>query len=419
MQSAKKKGREDHYFANMILSSTIQQRSYINGLQSFLGFECPQKSNCSWNQHHTIGLCNQCAELTPEDYYTNCGTPSASCSYNVPGVTQFDIESPNNESFTSLRFESKEVPTNVSIKWFDISNPILTFASIRLNPETAHFNYPPTNASICSFYPFVRMILGRSIGGKNNLDFEGSWRNKSSSAANGNFEDIPANLSDIYMIPRLEDLGIDNEHFKDAVYHIPAIVVNLMRTTLRSTLLTRVWDETNSPMHYNFSHPGFGNSQLAALRYTYAGTDYTTIFGSVSLGATYYMRQLRENKKYMVTGYINTQVTMNNVRWPWITLPAILYALTIVVFTLTVCITGGQPIWKNSLIPVAQYPAVVIALHDVEAKHLKSNLSSTNPPSSKQSQSSISHSSPVSTVPKQPPLSIPQTGVEEPGVTAP
>ncbi|KAM0815393.1 hypothetical protein AB5N19_01187 [Seiridium cardinale] len=350
LQEDRKAGREDQYFANSILGSVIVS-SYTASLQGIMGLQCPPRSNCSWDTHPTLGLCNQCAQLTDADWETTCGKRLGDCSYNIHGVTQFDIQSTNKDNITTLLFESKEVPSNVSQHWFNIRNPILTIASLKLNSNKAKFNYPPTNATICTFYPCVRIITSNSVDGQANIGVVGSWRNESTFAASNDMNEIPEDLLDIYMAPSVEDLGIDNENFKDDIYHIPAAVAKLMRSTLRSTLLTRLWDTNASTLNYSFSSPGYGNSQLAALVYIYAGSIYPKVFDSVSLAATYYMRSMYENRKYRVTGYINLQVTMINIRWPWIIFPTSLYCLTILAFSITIWKTRHQPTLKNSIVP--------------------------------------------------------------------
>ncbi|KAK9426041.1 hypothetical protein SUNI508_12665 [Seiridium unicorne] len=291
LQEDRKAGREDQYFANNILGSVILS-SYTASLQGIMGLQCPPRSNCSWDRYPTLGLCNQCAQLTDADWETTCGKRPGDCSYNIHGVTQFDIQSTNKDNITTLLFESKEVPSNVSQHWFNIRNPILTFASLKLDSNKAKFHYPPTNTTICTFYPCVRIIASDSVDGQANIGVVGSWRNESTFAATNDMNEIPEDLLDIYMAPSVEDLGIDNENFKDDIYHIPAAVAKLMRSTLRSILLTRLWDTNASTLNYSFSSPGYGNSQLAALVYIYTGSIYPKVFDSVSLAATYYIRSI-------------------------------------------------------------------------------------------------------------------------------
>lgn len=345
-------GREDQDLANNILGSMLLSR-YTATYLSIMGLHCPVNSNCSWDTYPTLGICNACAKLTDADWDTTCGQQTADCSYNIRGVAQFDVKTRNVTNFTTLVFESKEVPVNVSEHWFNISNPILTLATLRLPTNaSATFYYPPENATVCAFYPCVRTLASTSLAGQADLGVMGSWRNRSSSAAfgnevNGGLESMP----DIYMAPSSDDLGVSNTSFEDTVYYISSPVANLMRTTLRSTLLTRVSEANPSMLPYEFSQSGYGNSQLGALSFIYIGANYAQIFDTVSLAATYYIRSLPENTKHQVTGYVNENITIIEVRWPWIILPCSLYILTVHVFAWTVWKTRGQPIWKNSIIP--------------------------------------------------------------------
>lgn len=351
VQSARKAGVEDHYFAENIVGSILLDR-YTTSLQGIMGLHCPVGSNCTWDLHPTLGLCTECANLTDADWDTTCQGHPADCSYHIPGVAQFDARTPSVNSTASL-FESKEVPSNVSEHWFNISNPLLTIASLRLSQKS---NYPPQNVTICAFYPCVRTVTSTSVIGEADIGMVRSWRNTSSSAAVRDMNTIPEALPDIYLKPTPGDLGLDNDMFKDDVYYISATVANLTRKTLRSVLLVRVWG-VDSSWGYSFSQSGYGNSAIVSKCYGIT-SGYTVFFDTISLAATYYIRSMYENRKNQITGYINTEQTIINVQWPWIIYPLSIFALILLVFIFTVWITRHETIWKNSTLPLCNLAEV-------------------------------------------------------------
>jgi hypothetical protein len=303
-----------------------------------------------------LGLCYKCAEITNRNWNTDCAHQTGNCSYNIPGVAQFNIKNQNGSS--TFIFESKEVSPKLSKQWFNINNSILTLASLKLsyNNNERTQTYPPQNITLCTMYSCVYKAQGKVDNGKPSFNMVGSWRNESAhdvSRVAGALDDEHS-LPDVIMTPTRQDLGFDNdEPFKRSTYFIPSPVVNLMRTTLRATLVLRVFYEDNSTdISSLFTYSGFGNTALGGWAFALSGGQWESSFEAVALAATYYIAALTENGVYQVSGYILDRFTVINVRWWWITLPASLFGATVILLVITVSQSRNMPTWKNSIIPL-------------------------------------------------------------------
>ncbi|KAK0387541.1 hypothetical protein NLU13_3787 [Sarocladium strictum] len=244
-------------------------------------------------------------------------------------------------------FETKEVAHNVSELFFNISNPILTIASLRLNPRSS---LPPRNATVSTIYPCVRKIDSRYVQGQASIGIFDSWRN--GTRVDGHTTDgIPDRLHGIYMTPEAGDLGLEKANFTRNTYFIAGPVADLMRHTLRSTLLVRVWDGNRTYEQWSPSFPGYGNSFVGAFTLAHAPS-MEDLLETMALSITYYLRTLYENHKYRVIGYITKRSTIINVRWQWITFPIGVFAITVLIFAFTIAKTPRLPIWKNSVFPL-------------------------------------------------------------------
>ena len=271
------------------------------------------------------------------------------------GMARFEIRTPNTIGFSALMFESQEVPHEVSKHWFNVSNPLLAIASLSFNGNGRedYDYYPPKNATVYTIYPCVRKLDSSYVQGRSDIGIFDSWRNESAhTAADDAPQGVPDRLPDIYMEPSAEELGLDEKTFQRQTYFISGPVADLLRTTLRSTLLVRVWDANDTYAHWNFTYTGYGNSHIGAYNLAHASPSFEQILDTVALAVTYYIRTTYENRKYLVTGYITKHFPIVNVRWGWIIFPVSLYGLTVAVFGFTVWKTRHIPTWKNSVLPL-------------------------------------------------------------------
>ena len=346
-------GREDQYLAANVQGAVLLNR-YAQDYSALRGVSCPKHYNCSWDIFPTLGLCNRCAKLSDSDWETTCGRGSTDCSYTINGMAHFEIRTPNAIGFSALMFESQEVSYEVSKHWFNVSNPLLTIASLSLkgNGKDNYDYYPPTNVTVCTIYPCVRKIDSKYVEGRSDIGIFDSWRNESAQAAADDApQGVPDRLPDIYMEPSAEELGLDETTFQRQTYFIPGPVADLLRTTLRSTLLVRVWDANDTYEHWNFTYAGYGNSHIGAYNLAHVKPSLEQLLDTVALAVTYYIRTTYENRKYLVTGYITKRFPIINVRWGWIAFPVSLYGLVVAVFGFTVWKTRHIPAWKNSVLP--------------------------------------------------------------------
>lgn len=343
VQADLKAGREDHYFASTIMPAVLWREScYTKEYYASRNLVCPSPFNCTWDAFPTLGLCYRIAELNEADWETNCqATDASACSYNIHGITQFEIA-------TNFAFESKEVPPSVSQQWFNISNPMLTLISMkRHNLDTVEYRL--VNITVASFYPCVYTTSANVTNGIYTFRFLDSWRNKSAAMPNDN---LTAKLPDIFMTPTQNQLELVRTPFETTTYHIPGPVADLMRTTLRSTLVVRAGFNSDGSIEAVFAYKGHGNSKLGAESFLTTGALWEKIFRSVVISASSYMKGTGENKEHLVMGYQVTQFTMINVRWEWLILPAGLFTLTILFFITTTRTNWRLPAYKNSVLPL-------------------------------------------------------------------
>ncbi|KAK7718700.1 hypothetical protein SLS64_002660 [Diaporthe eres] len=172
--------------------------------------------------------------------------------------------------------------------------------------------------TVTSFYPCVYTAVSNAVNGVYSFQIINAWRNESALVPDNN---PVADLPDIYMTPSQSQLHLNDKPFDAATYHIPGPVADLMRTTLRSALVVRAGFNPNGSVEADFAYAGYGNSKLVAFSFLTIGGMWEQIFSSVVLGATSYMRSIRENQDFAVAGYQVMQFTIINVRWEWITLP--------------------------------------------------------------------------------------------------
>lgn len=360
-------GWEDKYFAAQIQASLIlTSPGWTTDYQSIRSIGCPRSSNCTWDAFPTIGLCYECAEITSANWETDCDQGLGNCSYSIPGVARFDIE--RRKGYSSFIFESREVSANVSEQWLNISNPILTLASLKL-PYTSELyteTYPPRNATVCTFYPCVYKAMGTVISGKSRFDMVSSWRNES--ARNPSEAQGQDTLQDAIMKPTRQDLGFnDTEPFDQSTYFIPSPVVELVRTTLRATLVLQVFFiENSAKISTTFTHEGLGNTALGGQAFALGGGQWESSFEAVAKAAAYYMAALTENDKHLLHGYIVDRFTAIDVRWWWLTLPVTVFVATIILMGITMAKSRDMPAWKNSILPLVfhSHPSEEAELRD-------------------------------------------------------
>lgn len=343
MRADLKARREDHYFAGTIMPAVFFRAScYTKEYYASRNLICPSSFNCTWDEFPTLGLCYRIAELRETDWQTNCQAGDDSgCSYNIRGVTQFEITS-------DFMFESKEVSPIISQQWLNISNPLLTLISMkRHNLDTVEYRL--LNITIASFYPCVYTASASVTNGVYTFRFLDSWRNESAVVPGNN---LTANLPDVFMTPTQDQLQPAGKPFGSATYHIPGPVADLMRTTLRSTLVVRAGFNANGSIEAVYAYKGHGNSDLGAESFLTTGALWEKIFRSIVISASSYIGGTGENKEHSVMGYQVTQFTMINVRWEWLTLPMGLFILVILFFIITARTNRRLPAYKNSVLPL-------------------------------------------------------------------
>lgn len=163
---------------------------------------------------------------------------------------------------------------------------------------------------------------------------------------------LTASLPDVYMVPSQDQLHLAGKPFEAATYHIPGPVADLMRTTLRATLVVRTGFNSNGSVEAAFAYEGYGNSKLVAYSFLTGGGVWEKVFASLVLGATSYMRATAENAIHRVTGYQVSVFTIINVWWVWITLPTGLFFFAILFFIITIRTNRLLPMYKNSVLPI-------------------------------------------------------------------
>lgn len=307
MQEDLKAGREDQYLASSILPAVyFKDASYTEAYYASIGLSCPSPSNCTWDEFATLGLCYKTAALSEADWQTDCQERGDSeCSYNIRGITEFEIAA-------NFVFESKEVLPSVSQQWFNISNPLLTLVSLKRHNYSS-VEYHLINITVTSFYPCVYSTSNNVVNGVYSFHLLNSWRNESA-AVPGN--SLTANHLDIYMAPSQNQLHLDGQPFEAATYYIPGPVANLMRTTLRATLVVRAGFNSNGSVEAAFAYEGYGNSKLVAYSFLTGGGVWEKVFASLALGATSYMRSTAENTIHRVMGYqVNVFTTRSRVHF--------------------------------------------------------------------------------------------------------
>lgn len=320
----------------------FRDTGYTEAYYASRGLSCPAPLNCTWDEFPTLGLCYKTAALSKADWHTDCQEGDDSgCSYNIRGMTQFEIA----EDFV---FESKEVLANISNKWFNINNPLLTLVSLKRR-KNREGKDRVNNATVTSFYPCVYTASSNVVNGLYTFRLLHSWRNESASVPDNS---LTAKLTDIYMTPSQDQLHLAGKPFEPATYRIPGPVADLMRTTLRSTLVVRAGVSSNGSVEAAFAYEGYGNSKLVAFSFLTAAGVWEEIFASLTFGATSYIRGIEENTKYQVGGYQVSDFTIINVRWAWITLPASLFSFTILFLIVTIHTNRFLPAYKNSVLPL-------------------------------------------------------------------
>lgn len=161
-----------------------------------------------------------------------------------------------------------------------------------------------------------------------------------------------ANLPDVYMAPSQDQLHLAGKPFEAATYHIPGRVADLIRTTLRATLVVRAGYNSNESVDATFAYEGYGNSELVASSFLTVKGVWETVFASLVLGTTSYIRATAENDNHRAAGYQVSVFTIINVRWVWITLPASLFSFAILFFVSTIRTNRLLPVYKNSVLPL-------------------------------------------------------------------
>lgn len=320
----------------------FREKSYTEEYYASRGLNCPSPFNCTWDAFATLGLCYKIAALSEADWGTNCKEGDDNgCSYDIRGITQFEI-APN------FVFESKEVSPIISQQLLNISNPLLTLISMKRHNFDS-VEYRLLNITIASFYPCVYTVSASVDNGVNTFRFLDSWRNESAMVHNNS---LTANLPDIFMTPSQDQLHLAGKPFEAATYYIPGPVADLMRTTLRSTLVVRAGLSSNGSIEAAFAYKGYGNSKLVADGFLTISGKWERIFASLVLGTTSYMRGAVENDKHRVIGYQLSHFTIINVRWVWIILPASLFSFINIFFVITARTSRHLPAYKNSVLPL-------------------------------------------------------------------
>ncbi|KAI1407292.1 hypothetical protein F5Y13DRAFT_206507 [Hypoxylon sp. FL1857] len=352
--------RLDHYLiqniqAAMLLRSQKQFEKFYSSQQ-----KCPSRNNCTWGVFTTLGVCSKCANLTSV-MDTNCRHPtgeSRNCSYNFPGIASFHIES-NTDNMSAPWFISKEIPNNASDQLLGIGNPIIAVAMLRLpifdlgNASSYHF-YPPRNATACALYHCVQTCTGSTTNAQAVVEVHNQWTNTSMDAS--------GETTDIRMTPSRENLHIPSHaEYNRTTYHVPARVARLIKEFFRSQLVGNITaTAVKSPDNQTITdiHPALDTSvylvnPLAFATFTYVGGQVSLLYDSISTAMTLYYRTLQENANYSVIGYTNNAVPVVQVRWYWISLPLLMYVLSLILAVLT--LRFDQPLapgWKNSSLAV-------------------------------------------------------------------
>lgn len=195
--------------------------------------------------------------------------------------------------------------------------------------------------------------VSNAINGVYSFHIIDSWRNESALVPSNN---LTARLPDIFITPNQDQLRLGGKLYETVTYQIPGPVADLMRTTLRSTLVVRAGFSSNGSTQADFTYAGYGNSKLVASSFLNVAGQWETIFKGVVLGATSYMRSILENREHAVTGYQVAQFTIINVRWEWMVLPVSLFTFTIIFLITTVRANRYLPAYKNSILPLFFLP---------------------------------------------------------------
>ncbi|KAI0838492.1 hypothetical protein F5Y06DRAFT_268216 [Hypoxylon sp. FL0890] len=352
--------RFDHY-----LIQNIQAAMLLRSQQRFEQFygsqqKCPSRNNCTWDLFSTLGVCSKCVNLT-NIMQTDCEHftgESMNCSYNFPGIASFQIES-SSINISAPYFLSKEIPNNASNQLFDIGNPIVAVAMLKLpifdlgNASSYHF-YPPRNATACGLYHCVQTCTGSTTNAQAAVKIRNEWTNKSM--------DTSGDTEDIVMTPSKEDLHIPHHiEYNTTRYYIPAQVAKLIKEFLRSQLVGNITatatqsldNQTITDIHPTLETSVYLVNPLAFATFTYVGGQMYMLYDSISTAMTLYYRTLQENANYSLVGYTNNVVTVVQVRWCWISLPLLMYVLSLILAFLT--LSFDQPLapgWKNSSLAI-------------------------------------------------------------------
>ncbi|KAI1139380.1 hypothetical protein F5Y05DRAFT_381777 [Hypoxylon sp. FL0543] len=353
--------RLDHYLiqnvqAAMLLRSQQNFERFYNSHQN-----CPTRNNCTWDMFPTLGVCSKCVNLT-DIMQTDCEQHPAgnvrNCSYSFPGVASFQIES-SPSARSAPWFFSKEISNNASDRLLNIGNPIIAVAMLRLpifdlaNASSYNF-YPPRNATACGLYHCVQTCTGSTTNAQAVVKIKHEWTNTSMDAS--------GETTDIVMTPSKEDLHIPTHvEYNTTAYYVPARVAKLVREFFRSQLVGNITvtaaqsanNQTITDIHPALDTTIYLVNPLAFATFTYVGGQMYIIYDSISTAVTLYYRTLQENANYSVVGYTNNSVPVVQVRWYWISLPLLMYVLSLILALLT--LSFDQPLapgWKNSSLAI-------------------------------------------------------------------
>lgn len=281
----------------------FKDASYTEAYYASIGLSCPSLLNCTWGEFATLGLCHKTAALSDVDWRLIAGKRM------IPDAHMIFPGSPSSKlprtSFSSL----KKCCPMYRQQWFNISNPFLTLVSLKRHNYTS-VEYNLINLTVSSFYPCVYTTSNNVVNGVYNSHLLDSWRNQSAAVPENS---LTASLPDVYMVPSQDQLHLAGQPFEAATYHIPGPVADLMRNTLRATLVVRTGFNSNGSVQAAFAYEGYGNSILVAYSFLTGGGVWEKVFASLVLGATSNMRATVENAIHRVTGYQVSVFTIINV----------------------------------------------------------------------------------------------------------
>lgn len=270
--------------------------------------------HCTWDKFSSLAVCSSCTDITPYIQKT--------C--NEDGCKAFSL--PDGPTLSGPGNHINVTTTNISAIFHDIQPSIIRFSSLESNDRTDGSSRQV--ATECIMYYCIQNIVASVIDGFMRQNILSSWRNDSAT---------PGSASDLILKP---PVSFTNQTGEDSTTLFK--VTQLAATAMKSFMS----DTFKGSGGFNDSEPTFFSDVIQAL---YKTNNLTTLIDNLAHSMSNNIRQQNDTTPN-VNGTAWRTETFVQVRWAWLSFPAILVLASLFFLVISVWDTAHRDVlvWKAS-----------------------------------------------------------------------